>query len=241
MSDLVLGGPPVSDRDDKVRRVSSGLDRRTLKDIAYVPEPGEILKVLNDSEGWEYRTNRDHYRLRDRALIALTYLLAVRVSEVLRLTRDQFLMPYDPGGRRDAITVRGIYLSKRRYKDKPRLSQYREEGFLPLEGERAPLTIMVVNYLQAMDRREAERLEEGRRPRRDDRLFRFKRQRAHQIFLANGGATCHWFRAFGETYLYDQWESDILAVADYVKVDPRTLQDYIRRGYKRHMKRTGPV
>jgi len=241
MSDLVLGGPPISDVE-KTRRETSGLERRTLKDIAFYPEPEEIYEALMNSPGWEYKTRKEFYKVRDRSLICLLYLLAVRVSEVLRLKRDQFILPYEPGGRKDAIVIRGIYLSKRRYKDKPRLNQYREEAFLPMEGRRKNLTMLVLNYLQWMDRDAEERRRHGKRPRKKaGTLFNFKRQRAWQIVVEYIGSTPHWLRAFGETFLYDAWDSDLLAVADYVKVDSRTLGEYIRRGYKRHMKKTGPV
>jgi hypothetical protein len=39
---------------------------------------------------------------------------------------------------------------------------------------------------------------------------------------------------FGEDYLYDQYDHDLLAVADAVKVDARTLQLYIRHRDKKY-------
>jgi len=42
------------------------------------------------------------------------------------------------------------------------------------------------------------------------------------------------FRALGENFLYDAWDHDILAVSDYVKVNPRTLEKYIRRSYEKY-------
>jgi hypothetical protein len=44
----------------------------------------------------------------------------------------------------------------------------------------------------------------------------------------------HLFRALGENYLYDAWDHDMLAVSDYVKVNPRTLEKYIRRSYEKY-------
>jgi hypothetical protein len=63
----------------------------------------------------------------------------------------------------------------------------------------------------------------------EDRLFSFGNSRALQITHAILGIPCHWLRAYGEDYLYEMWDHDILAVADYVKVEPRTLQEYIRK------------
>jgi len=92
---------------------------------------------------------------------------------------------------------------------KPRKEQFRQEAFLPLEGERAALTQLVMDYLQLLKPQE--------------RLFNFGRTRALQITHSILGIPNHWLRAYGEDYLYENWDHDILAVADYVKVDPRTL------------------
>jgi hypothetical protein len=34
--------------------------------------------------------------------------------------------------------------------------------------------------------------------------------------------------------LYGEWNHDSLAVSDYVKVDPRTLQEYIRKRHEKY-------
>jgi hypothetical protein len=116
--------------------------------------------------------------------------------------------------------VRGIQLSKSRYRNRPRREQYREEAWLPMQGERSPLTHLVLDYLQLL---------EG-----DALLFSFGRVRAWQIISKLLGVPCHWLRAYCENYLYDNWGKDILAVSDYIKVDPRTLQLYIRRSYQKY-------
>jgi hypothetical protein len=89
-----------------------------------------------------------------------------------------------------------------------------------LKGERAALTQIVADYLQLL------------KP--EDELFNFGRTRALQITHSILGIPCHWLRAYGEDYLYENWDHDILAVADYVKVDPRTLQEYIRERYEKY-------
>jgi hypothetical protein len=61
--------------------------------------------------------------------------------------------------------------------------------------------------------------------RSDDRLFPFGRSRAWQIVHSMSPAFwCHLFRALGENFFYDAWDHDILAVSDYVRVNPRTLR-----------------
>jgi integrase len=193
--------------------------RRTLKYIEYYPSPSEIYEAIISSEGWPYKSNREFYIKRDRALVAILYLLALRVSEALRLRRNQFLLPWQTG-QDDRIVVRAIELSKSRRRGKPRKEQFRQENWLPLTGPRAPLTRFIVDYLKMLDG--------------DEKLFPFNRTRAWQIVAVMTGATCHWFRAYGENFLYSQWERDLLAVSDYVKVDPRTLGLYIRKSYEKY-------
>jgi integrase len=191
------------------------LKRRTLKFIQYYPSPKELFQKIVNAHGWSYKTKVEFYRMRDRALAALTYLLGGRISEVLRLKKNQFIVG------EDKVVVRGIQLSKSRYKNRPRREQFREEAWLPLHSERAGLTGLVLDYLRLMDGD-------------DVLLFPFSRQRAWQIVSCLLGVPCHWLRAYCENYLYDNWGKDILAVSDYIKVDPRTLQLYIRRSYQKY-------
>jgi len=195
----------------------TGKDRRTLKDIQSYPDPKDIYQTLMESEGWPYKVNKQYYMQRDRSLVALIYLLALRISEALRLRKNQFIFN---GNGKDRIVVQAIKLSKSRVKDRPRKEQYRQVNYLPLVGERAKLTEFVTDYLEILEP--------------DELLFKFKGFRAWQIVTALTGETCHWFRAYGEDYLYMNWDKDILAVADYVKVEPRTLQEYIRRRFEKY-------
>lgn len=192
----------------------SGLGRKTLRKIPYYPPPQEVYKTLLTAQGWPYKADRETYLIRDRSLAAITYLAGLRISETLRLKKSQFIE------REDYVEIRTIELSKSRMKGKQRRDQYRE-GRLPLQGERLPLTKLALLYLEELDE--------------DERLFRFKTARAWQILTALfPEATCHWLRAWCEDYLYTKWGNDLLAVADYVKVDPRTLQEYIRRRYQKY-------
>ncbi|MHA1829047.1 MAG: site-specific integrase [Candidatus Heimdallarchaeaceae archaeon] len=185
-----------------------------MKDIPYYPRPKEIYDRLVSTEGWKYKTNMEFYRKRDKALISILYLTGLRISEALRLRKNQFVFLDD------YIMVKSIKLSKSKVKGKPRRIQYRDAR-LPLKGERRPLSILVWDYLNILTE--------------DERLFKFGRVRAWQIIQAYFPEwTCHWFRAFCEDYLYGRWEKDLLAVADYIKVDARTLQLYIRKRYEKY-------
>lgn len=193
----------------------TGKNRRTLDTIQSYPRPVEIYDRITLATGWRYKVDRERYLKRDRALVALTFLIAGRISEVLRLTTGQF------SREKDRIIIKGIKLSKARRKDKLRRKQFREEAFLTLTGERSKLTELVLEYLNTLTDE-------------NQKLFPFGTSRAWQIITNMTGYTCHYLRAFGENYLYDKWEKDILAVADYVKVDPRTLALYIRRSYAKY-------
>lgn len=203
----------------------SGKDRKTLKDIPYYPEPQEIYDLIMQGEGWQYAQKKDFYLMRDRALAALLYLGGLRISEAIRIRKNQFLK------KKGHVLVRAVKLSKSKVKNKPRRVQFREVQ-MPLKGEREKLTMLVLDYVNLL---------EG-----DARLFPFSLEknkygqivgckRAWQIVKALlPEFTAHWLRAFCEDYLYDQWDHDLLAVADCVKVDPRTLQLYLRKRHEKY-------
>lgn len=67
-----------------------------------------------------------------------------------------------------------------------------------------------------------------------DKLFEFGRHRAWQITVALLNIPDNWLRAYGEDFLYEFMQHDILALADYLKVKPRTLQKYIRKRYEKY-------
>jgi len=201
--------------------------------IERYPTPREIYEALIFNH-WNYKKNVAFYQKRDRAFCALTYLVALRRSETNRLTKNQFKI--DPA----LITLEGIKLSKAERHNKQtgkvtmRKEQFRKEAWIPLTGPRAKLGELVLSYLEEL---------EPEQP-----LFNFSptSTRPWQIVetytkgLArkNRGVTPHWLRAYGENWLYDNWEKDIMAVASYVSVDARTLSLYIRKG---HMKYKGKV
>lgn len=197
--------------------------RRSLKYIQAYPSPDQIYNGLLKSPGYPYKTDREFYVKRDRALVSLTYLIAGRISEVLRLTKDQFEI------RIDRVIVSRIKLSKAYRTNKktgikkPRKVLFRTEAWLPLTGERQGLTKLVLDYLYLL-----EDLDPGQE------IFNIGRKRAYQIVIALTGNPIHWLRAYGENYLYDIWDKDILAVSDYIKIDPATLKEYIRKGYAKY-------
>jgi len=213
--------------------------RRTLSEIKYYPRPYEIYKDLMLSPGWKYKTKPKEFLRRDRALVAILYAAELRVSEAIRLKKNQF------ENREDHVFVKAIRLSKR----KPGKVAYREAR-LPLTGERVKFTELILDYLDTLDndqrlfpwslkeriyilKRKYKTKDGEVKPYRSVQLVGTKR--AWQIvnaLLPNW--TQHWLRAFGEDFLYDQFDHDILAVADEVKVDARTLQLYLRRRHEKY-------
>jgi len=50
----------------------------------------EELRILVNRQGWNYKTDKEIYQLRDRALISILILTGLRISEALMLKRLQF-------------------------------------------------------------------------------------------------------------------------------------------------------
>ena len=207
--------------------------RRTVNtmDVSDFITPQDLLTKL-DKESWPYKEGKgkrklhpetiERYKARDRALVCCAYLMALRISEVLRLRKKDFQKAVHFETREEFIQIREIKLSKSKVLGKPRRHQTRV-GWLPLRGERAPLTKKITEYLNFLGDEEL--------------LFKFKPARAWQIITHITGYPPHFFRAFGEDYLYEAWGKDAAAVSGYVKVDIRTFAEYIHNRYGRG----GPV
>jgi integrase len=210
--------------------------RLTLQDVDRVPKPLELYKELMLSQGWAYKTNMEYYKARDRALVSILYLTACRISEAIQLKRSQFKQEAN------RIVIESMLLAKR----KPGKVKFRE-AWLPLTGDRARFTELVTNYLELQQREEP----------KQERLFPFSLKKVeYQIFykarlirsvrlvgtnrawnivkalLPN--ITAHFLRQYGDDYLYDAWDHDIMAVSDYTKQDARTLQLYLRKRYQKY-------
>lgn len=193
--------------------MGNNLSRKTLAQIPYVPEPETIIKVLENAD-YGYSRNLEEYIIRDKSLVALTYLCATRISETLRLSKHQFKFNVNSS----FILIESIELSKSFRKGKLRNDVYRS-AVLPLQGDRKPLTDMVLAHLENVE----------------DKLYSFGRTRAWQIFTKIlPESTCHWFRSYGENYLYDNWDYDLVALSNYVKVDVATLMKYLKSDWKKY-------
>jgi hypothetical protein len=220
--------------------MKKGRVRRTLSscDLDLSPEPRELYDKLMSAKGWNYQNAMDRYLARDRALVSILYVGQLRVSEAIPLKKNQFKRL------KDHVQLSSILLAKR----KPGKLVYRSAR-LPLRGERAKFTKLILDYLDLLEPDErlfpfsltkrtyyvkgrTYKTREGSKPIRSVVMMGTKR--AWQIVNALlPEYTEHWLRMFGEDYLYTNRDHDILAVADEVKVDARTLQGYLR---KQHLK-----
>jgi len=190
-----------------------GVKRRTLDDVEF-QRPSELLEMI-ESKTWPYKTDREFYECRDRALISLLYLTCGRVSEVLSLTKKQFVFDEEP----DFIIIKNMIVVKRKKKAKRKRRSIRDEVPLPKSGPLAPFTQFVTEYLTRLINAET-------------KLFEFGRHRAWQIVRFVTGKWCHYFRSQGESW-YGKIFSNIFALKDFVGVvDASTLSDYVKTDWK---------
>lgn len=200
-----------------------GSGRRVLALIEEYPTPDELYEQIMNYEG-SYKTNKDFYLKRDRALAAILFIAQLRKSEAHRLTKSQF--------KTDPFRIVRVKLSKSEKRDKrsgliiTRKSAYRTEILIPLKGKLGKLGNLILDYINILEDEET-------------RLFPFsdKAGRVNQIIGEMLGIPPHWERAFGENLLYELFNNDLIAVANYVQVDPRTLSQYIHRTPKRYLRK----
>jgi len=174
-------------------------------------EPKDIYNLIVTGPAWPYKTRRQFYQTRDRALPALLYLTSGRVNEVLRVHSGQFhLDEEDP----DFMVLRGFYVSKRKEgRPHPIL-----DIPLPLVGSLAPLTQLVVGYLELLPQGE--------------RLFNFGRSRALAIVKHLTGRFCHWFRAQSLSYQVNLLRSTVAVAQQRGVENPSTLAHYYRGNWR---------
>jgi integrase len=194
--------------------------RRTNEDIKKRLGLEQIHSLIT-GKTWPYKERREFYYIRDRALMALLFLTAGRISEVLSLTREQF----DVEAYRNFIVIRNMILVKRlkTRKGKPvrhRTAPIRDEVPLQLKGPLGKFTRLVQDYLELIDEPK-------------EKLFKFKRHRAWQIVNHVTGQWCHWFRSQAESYYGKYVFSTPFALRDFVGVsDIESLGPYVKTQWK---------
>lgn len=200
-----------------------GTGRRVLADIDQYPTAKKLYQKIIDYQG-SYKTNQHFYITRDRALASIFYIAQLRKSEAHRLRKEQFID--------NPFRIVSVELSKAEKHNKKtgelilRKDAYRKEILIPLNGELGKFGLLIKEYLELLKNPE-------------QRLFPFsdKAGRDNQIINEMLGCPPHWERAFGENMLYELFDYDLIAVANYVQVDPRTISKYIHRTPGRYLKK----
>lgn len=144
---------------------------------------GELFSLIN-LEGWPYKTNRQEFQLRDRALMSLLILTGLRISEVLMLRKLQFRV-YNK-----KIMLKSVRTKKSGYT--------REKITLPKTGSLARFTDVFENWLRLVSTKEHYIFPCGT-------AYGFNwhkhlgRKRAFWIIKTTTGKFPHYFRAVCET------------------------------------------
>jgi integrase len=194
--------------------------RRTLEDVKARLGIEQILSLIT-SKTWPYKTDMENYYRRDRCLMALLFLTAGRISEVLSLTEDQFDFDAD----RNFIIIRNMILVKRltTRKGKPvkhTTAPIRDEVALPLSGPLSKFTVLIEDYVDSISDPKA-------------KLFNFGRRRAWQIVNYITGQWCHWFRSQAESYYGKYVYTSAFALKDFVGVtDIESLGPYVKTSWR---------
>lgn len=186
--------------------------KRTLADIEHWPSAREILRIIMGKQ-WPYKTNREFYWTRDKALLALLFVTGGRNNEVISLRKRQFEETDD------FLLVKEMKVSKRtkrvlkRYGPKVSL---RDPIRLPKYSHTLqPFTYLVIDYLRLLDKPK-------------QKLFRFGTRRCHQIVTYITGKWPHWFRAMSENY-YGKLFNNPLLLAKFIKVtDIQSVMPYVK-------------
>lgn len=162
------------------------MKRRKVKDepIFLDGKLFDELYGLIHSEGWAYKTNRDHYQLRDRALMCVLILSGCRISEALNLRKLQFRIY------KDKIVLKNVETKKN--------GETREKIILPKNGSLARFTYVFQDWLSLVPSRESYIfLSESRFGFLWDKPL--SRKRAFWIIKTTTGMFPHWFRSLCET------------------------------------------
>ena len=230
------------------------MKRRTIKSIQKYLEPKEIFNLII-SNCHIYSYNQDYFVSRDRALMAMTYCAAGRISEIV--PGDKFATVVNPvsgvketvkvgrhpGVRReniivkdDYIIVSGLKVVKRNWK---LLLIYgeavatRDDFIIPLKCGLFvnPYWDQLVPFGHLiLNYLVLHAPSEGA-------LFPITRFRAYQIIRETTGMFPHWFRAQAEHFYGNFLLTDSIKLAKFVKVvNPSSVREYIGYDWRQQLK-----
>ena len=194
--------------------------KRTLKDVKRTWKPEEIYTLITE-KAWPYKTDILELQCRDRAFLALLYLTAGRISEVLSLIRSQFDLETDPA----FVIIRNMLTEK--IGPSSEALPFREEFPLARAGILSQFTQLILEYIPDLEPHQ--------------KLFPFSRQRGWQIAEKITGKWPHWFRAQGERLYNELLEGDIFKLKKFLNVaNIQTLAKYIGGSWRESRKELAP-
>lgn len=197
----------------KTKRGNINIDHRL--------RPKEVYDLVT-SKTLNYKSDPSFYHARDKALLALLYLTAGRISEVLKLRKSQFDSETD----KDFIIIRDMKVVKRRKKTLKKHGVPLREVPLPLNGKLAPFTRLVMEYLKLV--KDNTMLFPSHKKEREH----MSRIRAWQIVNGITGQWCHYFRSQAESH-YGRVFKDVIALANFVRVvNVQTLSEYVKTSWE---------
>ena len=228
------------------------LSRRVVRQISKYPEPKEIFKLIK-TRGWDYALEyRNDYWCRDRAMMALCFCSAGRITEVvggpqyevqLVGKKDKAVIVGEhPGLNRDDLVISNSYITISNMKVVKRsrkvIQKYgesvtrRDDFIIPLKcdlytnrfwNQLVPFGWVILEYLQCFSPK--------------NKLFPYSRQRAWQIIRAITGMFPNWFRAQAEHFYGHFLITDSVKLAKFVKVvRPEQIGHYIGYSWTEQLK-----
>jgi hypothetical protein len=177
--------------------------KRTLKDI-HEWLSAQQLYTLITGKSWPYKTDIQHYQVRDKALMAIDFVGAFRNNEPLKtLKKNNF---EDTNG---WLILHSGKISKRSSKliakYGSRITTRTDIKFPKFTHPLQPFTDLVLTYLEQLAN--------------DEPLFKFGERRHHQIVMHDTGMWVHWLRAMGENwYGHNVFINDPVNLAKFVGV-----------------------
>jgi integrase len=189
-------------------------NKRTLKKIKNFVEPEQVYTTIIEAPIWKYRINKEFYEKRDRAFLALLYLLGSRACEIVRIKKSQFNFD-DP----NFIVIKDFEIHKRKKKTIQRKGVPKIDFPLPKSGSLGQFTSLVLEYYKDC---------------KDERLFSFNTRRAWQIVNHMTGLWCHYFRSQRISYMINQIRSSDATAKIMGIENPQTISHYYKGTWREY-------
>jgi len=230
------------------------LKRRVVHLINNYPEPHQIFDMILEKE-WQYSVSvQKEFACRDRALMALGFGSAGRITEIVggpQWKWDKTLRRGIKTGKKHSglqvdnlrisakyLLISGMRVVKRSQKVIDKYGDsvtHRDDFVIPLQmglftnkfwDQLVPFGWLIVEYLKKFAPKKG-------------KLFPFEDTRAFQIVREVTGMFPHWFRAQAEHFYGHYLLSDTVKLAKFVNIqDPKHVKHYIGYSWAEQLKDT---